>query len=225
MNYIIDDGYRADWVKNAFFDGIFEIPIIKKQRDYIPKNLVPFTMRNKTTGKEEILCFYEKDEKFLDLINNPEEYIGDLKKFKGVISVDASLYIDMPLILQITNVYFNRAIGHYLQEKGIFVIPNIRWGDERTYTTKELPEKIAFLGVEKHSIVAIGSFGQIKSKEDKFYFREGLASMLDELNPSIVLVYGNMSPKIFNDFLDKATFVFYEDWISRKKGEKAHGNN
>ena len=30
MNYIIDDGYRADWVKNAFFDGIFEIPIIKK---------------------------------------------------------------------------------------------------------------------------------------------------------------------------------------------------
>ena len=65
MNYIIDDGYRADWVKNAFFDGIFEIPIIKKQRDYIPKNLVPFTMRNKTTGKRKSYVFMKRMKNFL----------------------------------------------------------------------------------------------------------------------------------------------------------------
>ena len=32
----------------------------------------------------------------------------------------------------------NRAVGHYLQSQGLYVIPNIRWGDERSFTTVEL---------------------------------------------------------------------------------------
>ncbi|MBQ8094277.1 MAG: DUF4417 domain-containing protein [Clostridia bacterium] len=48
----------------------------------------------------------------------------------------------------------NRAIGHHLQQNGLYVVPNIRWGDERSYTTSVLPEKVAFLGVEKHCIVS-----------------------------------------------------------------------
>ena len=58
----------------------------------------------------------------------------------------------MPLAIQITNIYRNRAIGYCFQKHGVYVIPCVRWGDERTYTTKFLPEEIAFLGVEKHSI-------------------------------------------------------------------------
>ena len=30
MKLIIDDGFRADLVKDAFFEGAMEIPIIKK---------------------------------------------------------------------------------------------------------------------------------------------------------------------------------------------------
>lgn len=225
MKIIIDDGFRADWVQTAHFSGIMEIPIIKKQNCIdLPEKLVPFTVRNRVDGSDEIVCFYEHDEKFYDFISNPEEYIGDLKKFKGVISPDCSLYVDMPLCLQIADVYFNRAVGHYLQEKGFFVIPNIRWGDERTFTTCELPEKIAFLGVEKNSIVAIGEYGQIKNKEDKRLFREGLIAMLDELEPEVVIVYGKMSKKIFDGLLHKTKFVFYEDWISLKRGGNNHGN-
>ena len=65
------------------------------------------------------------------------------------------------------NVYRNRAIGSYYQRRGSFVIPQIRWGNDLTYTTRVLPERVAFLGVEKHSIVAIGTYGCIQSKEDK----------------------------------------------------------
>lgn len=46
----------------------------------------------------------------------------------------------------------NPAIAHYLQKKGVYVIPNVRWGDERTYTTEVFPEPLAFMGFEKHSI-------------------------------------------------------------------------
>lgn len=226
MQKTINDGFRADWVENAQFSGIMEIPIIRKQNIIeIPKHLVPFSVRNRVDGNGEILCFYEYDDNFSNFITNPDEFIGDLEKFNGIISPDCSLFIDMPLCLQIADVYFNRAVGHYLQEKGFTVIPNIRWGDERTYTTCELPEKIAFLGVEKHSIVAIGEYGQIRSAEDKRLFREGLIAMLDELEPEMVIVYGKMSKHIFDDLLSRTKFVFYEDWISLKKGGSNHGDN
>ena len=92
----------------------------------------------------------------------------------------------------------SRAIGYYLQSKGMYVIPNIRWGDERTYTTVELPEKIAFLGAPKHSILSVGTYGCVKTTESKRYFREGLVAMLDELEPEVVLVYGSMPKQIFH---------------------------
>ena len=41
----------------------------------------------------------------------------------------------------------NRAVGVYLQEQGLNVIPNIRWQDKRSYD-------FCFDGVEKHQIPA-----------------------------------------------------------------------
>ena len=37
-------------------------------------------------------------------------------------------------------------LHHYMQRQGLYVIPNVRWGDERTYTCEYLPEPLAFLG-------------------------------------------------------------------------------
>ena len=115
----------------------------------------------------------------------------------------------------------NRAIGAYLQSKVIYVIPNVRWGDERSYTTCELPEKFAFLGIEKHSIVSIGTYGCIQGKEYRRYFYEGLKAMLEELEPKVVLVYGAMPDDIFEEVKKTTEFVQYYDWISSKKSPKA----
>ncbi len=35
MKLIIDDGFRADLVKDAFFEGAMEIPIIKNSRIFL----------------------------------------------------------------------------------------------------------------------------------------------------------------------------------------------
>ncbi len=215
---VIDDGFSAHLVETAFFDGIFEIPFIEKpEKIVIPNGLVPFTSRKSDKNHENFVCFYEHDIKFRDFILSPDDYLEELSAFPGIISPDCSLYIDMPLCLQITNVYINRAHGHYLQEKGHYVIPNVRWGDERTYTTVKLPEKVAFLGLPKHSIYCIGTYGCIKSKEDKRYFREGLIAMLDELEPEVVLVYGAMPKEIFGGLENRTQFINYPDWISLKK--------
>lgn len=220
------DGFNYQWVASALMDGVLEIPIIQKQNHFvIPDRLVPFSCRNRDSGQESLICFYEDDKRFSDFILHPDQYIGDLKKFAGIISVDASLYLDMPLCLQIADVYFNRALGHYLQKQGMYVIPNIRWGDERTFTTCVLPEKTAFLGVEKHGIVSIGTYGQIRRNADKQLFRDGLEAMLDELAPEVVLVYGPMPHKIFHGLEDRTQFIPYLDWTTLKKGGVDNGNH
>ena len=216
---IIDDGFRADLVKTAEFKGIFEIPAIKAPREFIiPHDTIPFSLRTQTKDYKEFVVFYEHDIKFADVLTATDDYLDDLRNFPGVISPDCSLYRDMPLVLQIANTYMNRAVGHYLQSQGIYVIPNIRWGDERSYTTCVLPERFAFAGIEKHSIVSVGTYGCIQSRENKHYFREGLRAMIETLEPEIVLVYGAMPEEVFGDFKDKTRFIPYSDWISKKKG-------
>lgn len=123
-----------------------------------------------------------------------------------------------PLTVQIANVYRNRAIGYKAQCKGLYAIAQIRWGTEETYTTKVLPEKVAFLGAPKRSIVAIGTYGCIGGKENKYHFEAGLESMLIELEPKHVLVYGSMPNKVFEKYLCSTKFHQYDDWITTKKG-------
>ncbi len=90
----------------------------------------------------------------------------------------------MPLWAQIANIGVNRSIGYYLQEQGKYVIPNVRWGDERTYSRKYFDSAPAFAGVPKNSIVSIGTYGCSRTREDKYYLEAGLDSMLSELNPA-----------------------------------------
>ena len=222
MKHIIDDGFNAELVAKAYFDGIMEIPILSKPKEIIiPSAVIPFSMANRSTDHSEFVHFYEHDKRFSDVLTATKEQLSVLQEFAGVISPDCSLYRDMPLCLQIANTYMNRAVGYYLQSQGLYVIPNVRWGDERTYTTVELPEKIAVLGVPRNSIVSIGTYGSIKSAENKHYFQEGLTAMLDELTPQVVLVYGAMPDSIFAPVKDRARFVNFPDWISTKRRRSA----
>lgn len=215
---IIDDGFNPEFVETAFFDGILEIPCIEKpQYITIPEAVIPYSKRNRSMTHREFLVFYEYDVKFAEILQSPEEFASDIKSFAGMVTLDCSIYTDSPLLVQMANIYRSRAIGHYYQRRGINVIPNVRWGDERSYTTCVLPEKFAFLGLPKHSIYSIGTYGACQSKEEKHHLRQGLISMLDELEPEVVLVYGPMSEIIFHGLYDRTHFVNYPDWTSSKK--------
>ena len=216
----LSDGCNPEFVIGAEFDGIFEMPVIKKPKKIIiPDKLVPFSKMDKADPKSFAVCEYENDVEFKDILVNPDEYIAILKKYQGFISTDCSVYRDMPLALQITNIYRSRAIGYCFQKHGVYVIPCVRWGDERTYTTKFLPEKVAFLGVEKHSIVSVGSYGQLKDRVNRYYFEAGMESMMETLEPETVLVYSQMPAGIENRYPD-VRFVEYPDWTSVVRKDK-----
>ena len=80
-----------------------------------------------------VFHFFEDDYLFERLWRNPKIYLPILKQYNGVILPDFSLYRDMPLVMQLWNIYRSRAIGCWLQSNGIKVIPDVRFGDERTY--------------------------------------------------------------------------------------------
>ena len=211
-----DEGFNLELVETAFFDGELEIPKIDPlEKIIIPTSMIPYSKRNRSKNFSESLVFYEHDINFAEVIRNPKDFVDDILRFPSIVTPDSSLYRDAPLCIQILNTYRNRAIGHFFQKQGAHVITNVRWGDERSYTTKVLPEKFAFLGAPKNSIVSIGTYGCISGKENKKYFREGLEAMLDELKPQVVLVYGSMPKKIFDDIKSKTNFINYPDWISK----------
>lgn len=216
---IIDDGMNPELVTGARFDGDFEIPFIEDDKTIaIPQRLVPFSQLSQMK-EGDALCFYEPDVKFADILIDPGKYARILKD-KTIVSPDCSLYRNAPLAVQIANIYKSRAIGCFLQRQGVRVIPNARWGGRWTYTTEFLRERIAFLGIEKGSLISVGTYGCIRSGRDKEEFSAGLGQAIRAIQPRAVLVYGAMPKDVFTPYMSQTKFVHYPNWISYCKGGK-----
>lgn len=187
------DSFHSYLVKDAAFSGNWEIPLIESTFDSIPERLVLFSNLKKTTETNQWVHFYTDDRRFECIWKNPSMYVGRLQKFDGIISPDFSIYRDMPLSMQVYNTYRNHALAHWFSTKGIKVIPNVRWGDNRSYD-------FCFSGIQPNSIVAIGSNGCINSKSDIEYFRQGFEEMNRRLSPHTILVYGPTPNVVFDRY-------------------------
>lgn len=143
----------------------------------------------KSRGTYYLILIYVDDFQFERIWNQINRYLDLFKKFDGVILPDFSVYRDMPLVMQKWNIYRSRAIGNYLQSNGIKVIPNIRYGDGRTYDT-------ACAGISKNSIVAIGTNGCIKDKTDRKYTDDGFEVIIKKITPKVVIIYGGVTKRI-----------------------------
>ena len=191
------DVFNAFLVSGADYDGSLELPKIKTS-DLLPNKLVLFSHAMARTWKDFDcwVMFYEHDVKCERLWKNPKKYLNKLKKFNGIISPDFSLFRNMPLVMQQWNTYRNRALAFWLQNNGVKVIPNIRFNDERTYD-------FCFDSVEKNKVVAIGTYGCIKTKIDREYFKKGLKELVTRLTPKTIIVYGAAPDSIFKPYKDK----------------------
>lgn len=99
----------------------------------------------------------------------------------------------MPLVMQFWNIYRSRAIGNWLQLNGVAVIANIRYADRRTY-------EFCCDGISSNSTIAIGTYGTIKNKEDRYFFCEGLSVVVKILSPKNIVVYGSAPSSIFGEY-------------------------
>lgn len=205
-------------LRGATLCGCLDIPKIEPPA-WLPPNpvFVPFSQRERRMEKDTVVCFNEADFIFRDVIEHPDGYIDDLARFGAIVSPDCSMYRDAPLARQVANLYLNRRTGSFLQRHGLTVIPQIRWGSRSTFTLDVFPQRIAFLGVEPRTDVAIGSYGCFQSHEDKQVFLEGFDAMIENLSPRRVFVYGGGAS--FFETLSVAergtSIVNCPDWITR----------
>ena len=183
------DVFNAFLVKNANYAGDEEIPCVKTS-DLLPEKVIPFSKAINSKKYDSWVHFFEHDQRFERLWNNPRKYLPIIKRFKGIISPDYSLYYDMPFVMQKWNTYRGKALGHWLTENGVEVIPNVRWGDERTF-------ELSTLGVEQNKTIAVGTHGCIKTVEGKRMFIRGFDYVVQALKPKTIIVYGRMPDKIF----------------------------
>lgn len=206
------DVFRSFLVKDADYAGYIELPKIRTSSK-LPNKLTTFpkAMSRAWNDFDCWVIFYEHDIGFERLWHNPKQYLCKLKKFNGIISPDFSLYRNMPLVMQMWNTYRGRALASYLQNNGIEVIPNVRFNDERTY-------EFCFDGIEKFKTVAVGTNGCIKHRDDKEYFKSGLAELIKRLSPQNIIVYGAAPDEIFKKYADSGINIIpFETEFSKSR--------
>jgi hypothetical protein len=124
--------------------------------------------------------FFEDDDKFDEVWNNPPRYVSRLSQYRQVLSPDFSQYTDMPKAVQIFNVYRNRWCAAYWQKNGLVVIPTISWSNADSM-------EYSFEAIEKGSCVAVSTLGCVGNE---FVFMNGYQEMVNRLKPMLVICYG-----------------------------------
>ena len=107
-------------IRNQFeSNNVFGIPTIKKCEIKNKKlKFVGFDqIYTKKRGIEDkTIHFFIDDHKFNRVYNSPERYFKKLARYEAVLTPDFSLFTDMPLAIQIHNVFKSRWCGAYWQD-------------------------------------------------------------------------------------------------------------
>ena len=152
---------------------------------------------------ETIAHFFYDDYRFIANWRHPDKHIDRLLEYKAVVAPDFSMYVDMPLCLQILSQYRRQWLGAYWQYQGIDVIPEVTWGLRESY-------EFCFDGIPKHSTVCISTVGIKREREwngkDGRFFMDGYDEMMSRLEPETVLIYGTMIKGIYGNVVHVDTF-------------------
>jgi len=207
------DVFNAFLVENAIYDGDDEFPCIKTSHQ-IPNRFITFSKALKTVDYDQWVVFYEHDYQFVRVWNNPRRYLSILKRFRGVISPDFSLYRNMPICMQKWSTYKNRALGHWWTENGIEVIPNVRFAGYDSFS-------FCFKGIETNSTICIGSVGCLRNKYERQLFSVGLDELVNNLSPKVIIVYGSAPHDLFDKHRKSGILIisFNSDVASSHKKE------
>ena len=194
------DVFNLFMIEKAKFIGDLEMPYITKYKGPLPQKITNY-VTHKLPANDYFVHFYLFDYYF-DNKNGlwygsqrdsaiTTKLVQKLSSYKGVITPDYSIYADMPLIMQLWNIYRARSVCVWLKSLGFNCIFNIRWGDFRTYD-------VAFSGIEKKSTLSVGSHGLVKSTIQRHIFMTGFVEMIKRLEPINLIIYGPITPEMIN---------------------------
>jgi len=184
-----------EWLPPCQTDGTEQIPKLVPPPDLRepPKHMVGFDRIGRDSDPaDSMIHFYLQDNRISGLVRSPHRQLFRISRYSSVATPDFSLHRSMPRHKRIGNVWMSRAVGVYFQSRGLTVIPTIRWSTSIDYD-------FCFAGVPSGIPVTVSNHGCWRSREDKFYFEEGLIALAEVLSPPLILLHGRpLSPSIEN---------------------------
>ena len=189
-----EDGYYGDERERTFEQinlkdvdlnrvaGKYDMPVLKAET-HIPEDLISFNYVLNTDAFEKGVHFYIDDYQFERLWHNPHGYMERLAMFDCCLTPDYSLYTEMPVAMQIWNIFRSRLIGQIMQDYGIKVIPTLSWCRKESYD-------FCFDGIEPGGVVSVSTIGVKKEAGATKLWWDGMDEAMARLKPRCVIVYG-----------------------------------
>ena len=172
------------WI-NQKLTGLFDFPVLNLEHVKHVLNLVSFNFLQTTKNFNCWIHFFIDDYQFERLWNNPWQYLELLKRVKGVITPDFSMYTDTPQAMNIWNCYRSRALARFLQDNGVNIIPTVSWSNLESLDW-------CFDGIPEWSAVAISTNGVMSNSKTKEIFIQGFNKMLEVIDPCQIVCVGNL---------------------------------
>ena len=187
-------------------EGLYNTPTLEGV-DYIPNQFQGFNYILNKPDYSSCVHFFLDDYQFERLWQRPDFYIEKLLEFDCALTPDFSLYLDMPIAMQVWNIYRSRLIGQIMQDYGMTVIPTVSWSTEDSFA-------FCFDGLPKNATLAISTIGVKQNKEQLKIWEEGVTEMINRLNPKRIVVYGG---KVEYDYKDIEVVYFENATTERMK--------
>ena len=193
-------------VQRAAFKGVgeYDIPRLAPLDECDVENWISYNYARGCENPEEHgVHFFVDDYQFLRLWKDPDRYLEQLGRFQAVCTPDFSLYTDYPKAVQVYNHYRKHWLGAYWQSHWIKVLPTICWAGPESYDW-------CFDGEPVNSCVAVSSVGTQNSEESKRLFLDGYNEMLRRLQPTKIIMYGQVPEGCEGNIQRVSAFV--EKW-------------
>lgn len=182
-------------------EGKYDMPVLEGV-DHIPSDLQGFNYVLNKPDTSKGVHFFLDDYQFERIWQRPDFYIEKLLDFDCVLTPDFSLYLDMPIAMQVWNIYRSRLIGQIMQDYGITVIPTVSWSTKDSFD-------FCFDGLPKNATLAISTIGVKQNKEQFQIWVDGMNEMIKRLSPKRIIVYGGQVDYEYKDievvYFDNAT--------------------
>ncbi|MEG1725924.1 MAG: DUF4417 domain-containing protein [Anaerovoracaceae bacterium] len=203
MRKITSKSARGDelFIRDKFSsNNRWGIPTIKCcDTSNYPVKLMSFSSvkRNDTKNFDKAVHFFKDDYRMESVYNKPYDKMEVLAQYRCLITPDYSIYTDLPLAIQIYNVFKSRWCGAFWQDYGKDVIPSVSWGDASSFD-------FCFEGIEENSAVFVSTIGVRKKETD---FLQGYNVMLDKIKPNTIFCLGHP----FDAMDGNVIFIDYKD--------------
>ena len=187
-------------------EGKYNMPTLEGV-NHTPNNLQGFNYVLNKPDHTAGVHFFLDDYQFERIWQRPDFYIEKLLDFDCALTPDFSLYLDMPIAMQVWNIYRSRLIGQIMQNYGITVIPTVSWSTSDSFD-------FCFDGLPKNATLAVSTIGVKQNKEQFQIWIDGMDEMIKRLSPTKIIVYGG---KVDYDYKDIEVVYFDNATTERMK--------